>query len=134
MIQAKGAPGQVLTVSLLQRRHDGGAFQPARRTVQVTLDGHARASARYRYRLPVGGLDALAYQVAVRTAPKRRAVRSSVLPASECAPGPVVPEAALPVALPASMLLSLGAAGLLAAWRSGRLRPCARRRVPQPSS
>lgn len=118
LVQAKGVPGKSLTLVLLQRPRDGAPFQPAHRTVTLTLDSRARA--RYRYHLPIGGLNALAYQVAVKTAPKHRAVRSPVLPAGECAPGPVVPEAALPLALPLSMLLSLAAAGLTLARRSGR--------------
>jgi len=133
LVQARGARGEVLTLELLERQRDGAKFVPAGRTAQVTLAARKRGNNHYHYSVGIGGLNARAYQVTVRPSPRAALVRSPVVSAAECAPGPVVPEAALPILLPASMLVSLAAAGAVVTRRARRARRV-RRGDPQPTS
>jgi len=130
VVQARGKSGEVLTLNLLERQRDGGKFVPTGRTAQVTLSARNRSRNRYSYHIGVGGLNARAYQVTVRPSPRASLVRSPVVSAAECAPSPVVPEAALPILLPASMLAGLAAAGAVVTRRARRTRR-SRRSDPQ---
>ncbi len=133
LVQARGTQGEVLTLTLLERQRDGAHFMPAGRTAQVTLDS-GRGPNRYRFSIPIAGLTARAYQAVIRLGRKQGVVRSPVLPAGECAPGPVVPEAALPILLPASMLVSIASVGVVARTRRTRRARRGGASGPQPVS